>query len=165
MKVHSSRAIPNAVLRKLQLAIMPEDHKESVKEMLPVGKTDVTCQVKCHSSWQIRFISHALLLICILILSGCAYTFVDNDGTKHIIGLAKIDIPPTTKGNLIVGENISVKTIGVSISKIITGGSVSIGYNNDSITTLFSGALILDDNTASHVYSDICKRQNTGGNP
>lgn len=110
-----------------------------------------------------RRLRTVLLLGCLLLPCGCAYTIVDNDGTKHIIGLAKIDIPPQSKQSLVVGESVSVKTFGISISKTIIGGGVSLGYSDEAITTLFGETLIVDEGTAAYIYENMCLDKNKGG--
>lgn len=78
-------------------------------------------------------------------ISACAYTVVDSDGTKHIIGLVSIKIPAAEQKKSFVGDSVSVTSIGLSIYSTPLNSGFAFGYNRESITALRQNAAILSD--------------------
>ena len=99
------------------------------------------------------------LLLYFLILSGCAYQYIDDNGARHTIGFAHIVQKETTgmRKEVLVQQ---VSVIGASILLLPEHSGMSIGYTrNFSVEILkdnVSGEFQLDtDDSSSFIYKDI----------
>jgi hypothetical protein len=88
----------------------------------------------------VRFCTAAAAL---LLLGGCAVSYVDDDGTRHIIGFASIVIPPPDRHEPTAGNIIDLTTIGLSLNDMPDGQSITLGYSRAVTATLKDNALVL----------------------
>ena len=84
-----------------------------------------------------------LALICALLLSGCAVSYVDDDGSRHIIGFANIVIPPADRAMPTAGNVIDLTTVGLSFNDMPDGQSLTLGYSRAVTATLKDNSLVL----------------------
>ena len=87
-------------------------------------------------------ISYTVLMLIIL-LNGCAYSYIDDDGTKHIIGLVNVEIKTLPEEGTYAGKIVDMRTFGITVNKIDEGGSIAIGYNRDVSGYIRDHALVL----------------------
>lgn len=87
----------------------------------------------------------ARLLACVLVgfLSACAYSYVDSDGTRHIIGLVNMRIEPTENSKTFAGEVFDVTSVGVAYHSAADSTSFTIGYSRNVTAALRDNALVL----------------------
>jgi len=75
------------------------------------------------------------LLLLIALSSGCAITYTDAQGAKHVLGLVKLEIKPSAPEQTI-GETVHVQSIGVAVYSTPLNRGVAIGYNRETTTAI-----------------------------
>ena len=75
------------------------------------------------------------LLLLFTICSGCALTYTDAQGAKHVLGLVKLEIKPSAPEQTI-GETVHVQSIGVAVYSTPLNQGVVIGYNREITTVI-----------------------------
>ena len=75
-------------------------------------------------------------IICALLLPGCAYTYLDADGTTHIVGLVAIQIPKENSGFAEAARVVQVTNIGISAVRSDISSSLSLGYNSERVVVI-----------------------------
>lgn len=86
-------------------------------------------------SVHLRHSSILSLLFLTIICSGCAITYIDAHGAKHVLGLVKLEIKPGAPEQN-VGETVHVQTIGVAVYSTPLNQGVVIGYNREITTAI-----------------------------
>ena len=93
-----------------------------------------------------------------LLLAGCAVSYVDDDGTRHVIGFANIVIPPPDRAMPTAGNVIDLTTVGLSLNDMPDGQSLTLGYSRAVTATLKDNSLVLGNPLAieeqSHALID-----------
>lgn len=84
-----------------------------------------------------------LVLLLGLILNGCAYNYIDDEGVKHIIGLVNVEIESPPNNSMYAGKIIDLRSFGISVNNINEGGGFSIGYSRDITGYIKNNALVL----------------------
>jgi hypothetical protein len=69
-----------------------------------------------------------------LALPGCAHTYVDEDGSRHVIGLVWLDLPPPAVAA--GADGLRVRTIGISTLRSPAGSSLVLGYADSDIVVV-----------------------------
>jgi hypothetical protein len=85
----------------------------------------------------------AVASVATLSLGGCAVSYVGDDGSRHIIGFAKIVIPPADSAMPTAGNVIDLTTIGLSLNDMPEGQSLTLGYSRAVTATLKDNSLVL----------------------
>jgi hypothetical protein len=71
----------------------------------------------------------AVLIVWMTVgLQGCALSYDDAAGNRHIIGLVDIAITPS-EGSRLAGDIVEVSTAGISYLSSAQSTSFAIGYN------------------------------------
>ncbi len=91
----------------------------------------------------------ALVLMIATTCSGCAYTHIDTDGTKHIIGLVNIKIKPCDSKEQLAGDSLSITNIGVSIYSTPLDKGFAFGYTQENITALRQDVIVFSGDLQS----------------
>ncbi|MFC1679684.1 hypothetical protein ACFL2T_05690 [Elusimicrobiota bacterium] len=73
---------------------------------------------------------------------GCAFSYVDKDGGRNIIGLAKVRIPPNQHCGDVAGDSIDVTSIGLGGHSTPISTGFSFGYQRDRMTTLYNDSQV-----------------------
>ena len=98
-----------------------------------------------------------------LLLSGCTYTSLDEDGTRHVYALlgkvtiestGAISAPDAGPGNVFVGETVEVTGLGVLIN--VGGGQpgLTLGYGQSRSTLIYPDASVLVDRNGLPVAAE-----------
>jgi len=82
-------------------------------------------------------------------LAGCAHVFVGADGSRNVIGLVWLTLPPASAAPT-AGEAIRTRSLGLTLTLSEVGSAVTLGYSdatlafvrNDSVVT--AAALLMD---------------------
>lgn len=84
-------------------------------------------------------------LICglALISGGCAYSYVDGDGTQHVIGLVSLEIRSTDDSQTLAGNVVDVTSVGVAYLAVPNNTSVTIGYSRTVAATIRNHSFVL----------------------
>lgn len=83
------------------------------------------------------------LLVVVASVAGCAVVYDDANGTKHIIGLANVEIRPPADDRTIAGEVVDVTIIGIAVYNTETHGGVVLGYSQEAIASIRDNALVI----------------------
>jgi len=70
------------------------------------------------------------LLAVFAVLGGCAHVQVDADGTKHIVGLVSMEVPPAGSADANGGTFFRVTSLGLSILRTESETGVALGYHS-----------------------------------
>ena len=121
----------------------------------------------CDQEMRARRRSHRapLVLVCALLLSGCAVSYVDDDGSRHIIGFAKIVIPPADSAMPTAGNVIDLTTVGLSFNDMPEGQSLTLGYSRAVTATLKDHSLVLGNPLAIEEQSHALMEPSTAAVP
>ena len=66
-------------------------------------------------------------------LAGCAHTYVDTDGSRHVIGLVWAKLPPVGAS---AADSLRVRAIGISRTSTPTGSAIVLGYSDSNIVVI-----------------------------
>ncbi len=76
-------------------------------------------------------------------VAGCAVVYTDADGTRHIIGLANVEIRPPADPRTIAGEVVDTTVIGLAIYNTDAQGGFVLGYGRDVSAAIRDNALVI----------------------
>jgi hypothetical protein len=86
--------------------------------------------------------------ICVALLSvlveSCAFTYVDDQGAKHVLGLVNMKIEPLVTADHTVAESVQIQSVGVSIYSTPINRGLALGYNRENLTTVHDNAVVDD---------------------
>jgi hypothetical protein len=80
--------------------------------------------------------------IIVASVAGCALVYTEADGTKHIIGLANVEIRPPADPRTIAGEVVDTTVIGLGIYNTEAEGGFVLGYGRDVSAAIRDNALV-----------------------
>ena len=77
-----------------------------------------------------------LVIFCIelFMTTGCAYQYVDSQGSQHIVGLVNVSIDINETCG--VPNKIEVTTVGLSAVSLPSHGGITLGYSHNSTVIL-----------------------------
>ncbi len=90
-----------------------------------------------------RAVAHLLACVLLGFLGACAFSYVDSDGTRHIIGLVNMRIEPTENSQTFAGEVLDVTSVGLAYHSATGNTSFTIGYSRNVTAALRDNALVL----------------------
>jgi hypothetical protein len=100
-------------------------------------------QVLCLAGTPPRRPSIWLLLIIVTSITSCAVVYDDANGTKHIIGLAKVEIRPPADDRSIAGDVVDVTIIGVGVYNTEVHGGLVLGYSREVSAAIRDNVLVI----------------------
>ena len=74
---------------------------------------------------------------------GCAFTYTDEAGARHTIGLVDIAVKAPANPTTLAGNVVDVTTVGVSLGQMAQGAYITAGYNHETTAVLRDNALVL----------------------
>lgn len=118
-------------------------------------------------SRQRGWMSHltALASVAALSVGGCAVSYVGDDGSRHIIGFARIVIPPPDSAMPTAGNVIDLTTVGLSLNDMPDGQSLTLGYSRAVTATLKDNSLVLGNPLAIEEQSHALTEPSTAAVP
>tara|TARA_Y100000052_G_scaffold5636_1_gene5252 strand:- start:12548 stop:12859 length:312 start_codon:yes stop_codon:yes gene_type:complete len=84
-----------------------------------------------------------VILLFLLIISGCAISYVDVKGQKRIIGLVNLTL--SDKADDQGADKVEVTSIGLLVSSNPVSTGLSVGYTKEVTMKINDNALILMD--------------------
>lgn len=91
-------------------------------------------------------------LLCALILSGCSYSYLDQNGARHVVGLVDMTIAASGDRSSYAGDVVDISGIGVAFSAAPDGWNFSVGYTRETFAGLRDNAMIVDNPLAVRSY-------------
>ena len=73
-------------------------------------------------------------------LAGCAHTYVDDNGSRHVIGLVWAKLPPPLGGT--AADSLRVRAIGLSAATTPVGTALVLGYSDSNIVVVRENQLV-----------------------
>jgi hypothetical protein len=99
---------------------------------------------RCHSVRVVAGVFGVIFVVCGgCSLAGCAYSYVDDAGVRHVIGVVDMEIHDAPEKGAYAGQVIDMRTLGLTVNRSETGSSVSIGYNRDVSGYLKNNSLVI----------------------
>ncbi len=86
-----------------------------------------------------------LAVFIITVLYGCAMTFTDADGSRHIIGLVNMRIKPCGGSDKVGGDSVSLENVGVSVYSSPATRGIAFGYNREDLMTLRNNSFVTSE--------------------
>lgn len=75
------------------------------------------------------------LLLATSLLMGCAHSYVDAEGKRHIVGLVNLTISPAT-AEPAAADWVRLRTIGISLSRSDISSSLDVGYSDNTLAVI-----------------------------
>lgn len=75
-----------------------------------------------------------------LSLAGCAHTYVDEQGSRHVVGLVWAKLPPPAFAA--AADSLRVRAIGISTTKTPAGSAIVFGYSDSNIVVVRDNQLV-----------------------
>lgn len=76
-------------------------------------------------------------------LGGCAYSYVDDQGARHVMGLVDLKLVAADSDDTFAGDVVDLSTFGISFSDNAAGRSFTIGYSREVTGHLRNHALVM----------------------
>src|SRR5207237_2308586 len=84
----------------------------------------------------------SVLTVC----NGCAYTYPNATGAKHIVGLVKVTIKPGDSQEELAGDAVRITGIGVSRYATPLQKGIVLGYHQEDLTALHQNVALFIKN-------------------
>jgi len=74
-------------------------------------------------------VGFATLILAAVTMQGCAHISVDEDGTRHVVGLVSLTLPPVdAQGN--AAEGFRTRSFGVTMTRSEIESGLVVGYSD-----------------------------------
>jgi hypothetical protein len=87
----------------------------------------------------------AILAACVFALPGCAHSYIDADGNRHVLGFVHLVTPRPENDRNIGAESVRVKSIGLSMLASPQRTNFTLGYSDDTLLFLRNNACVFTD--------------------
>ena len=87
-----------------------------------------------------RFLPLLAVIVSIL-CSGCAYSYVADDGSRRLIGLVDMRIQPEADPTY-AGSVVDIRSVGLSMHQNEQGTNLSAGYSREITAVIRNHALV-----------------------
>jgi hypothetical protein len=94
----------------------------------------------------------ALALPGLAWLAGCASSYIDSDGTRHVVGLVHLTLPPSTPEPK-VADWMRVRTVGLAVSRTEIGATFALGYADDTLAAIRNNSCVQLDRLPPHLLA------------
>ena len=81
-----------------------------------------------------------IMSIVALSLAGCAHTYVDEQGFRHMIGLVWAKLPPPAFAT--AADSLRVRAMGISSTNTPAGSAIVLGYSDSNIVVVRDNQLV-----------------------
>lgn len=77
-------------------------------------------------------------------LCGCAHSYIDADGTRHVIGLVHLTLPPSDPAPR-AADWMRTRTVGLALSRMDIGSSLELGYSDNLLAVVRNNSCVSMD--------------------
>lgn len=91
------------------------------------------------------FFSLAGCFLMVISLGGCSYTYMDSNGSMHVIGLVDMSFEEEGGEDQVAGNSVGITTLGLSIFSTPLHTGFALGYNQENLTSLRQNVAIYPD--------------------
>ena len=88
-------------------------------------------------------------MLAAVLLPGCSYSYVDAQGTHHVIGLVSLELRAYKDNETIAGAVADIRAIGLSVHSDPESTNVTFGYSRIVSGHLRNNVLVLGDPVAA----------------
>lgn len=81
-------------------------------------------------------VAATLIGLATIACGGCAYSYVDEQGATHAIGLMSVVVHRPPQDGPIAGDVVGITTIGVAAGSNAQGGYLALGYSRQTTAAL-----------------------------
>ena len=76
--------------------------------------------------------------------AGCAYSYVDSNNVRHVVGLVDVTIPSTVPESAgPAASAVSITSVGLHVySGTVNGGGIVLGYGKETVLLMENNACI-----------------------
>jgi hypothetical protein len=101
-----------------------------------------------------------LALFCALacLLSACSYSYVDEDGARHVFGLVYLEIEPTEDNETLAGSVFDITSVGVAYHSTHESSSFTVGYSR-SVTAGLRNHVLVKGNPLTALEANASNQQ------
>lgn len=85
-------------------------------------------------------------------LCGCAHSYIDADGTRHVIGLVHLTLPPPDAAAR-AGDWMRARTFGLALSRTDIGGALELGYSDNTLAVVRNNSCVQIDALPTRISS------------
>lgn len=82
------------------------------------------------------------LVAFVVVLAGCAHTYVDSDGNTHVVGMVHVVMPKSPDAGEVSVQSLQVRSFGLSLLSAVERTSLTFGYNDDTLVLLRGNACV-----------------------
>ena len=90
-----------------------------------------------------RMTWNSVLIVISTAVSGCAVSYDDSLGHRHVLGLVDMSVIPAAGNDTLAGNVISLKSLGLHMSHHDGQTMIGLGYTNESTAGIRDNALVL----------------------
>lgn len=89
--------------------------------------------------------SWILILVVAFTCQGCALSYIDSDGNRHVVGLVDVSIQSPRSSQTFAGDVVEIIAVGASVGQTAQGGYITLGYSREASAALRDNALVIGD--------------------
>lgn len=82
-------------------------------------------------------------------LAGCAVSYDDSLGHRHVIGFVDMSVVPVPQGGTLAGNVIAIKSLGAFVSTDQNQTVVGLGYTSESTAAIQDNSMVLGNPNAA----------------
>lgn len=111
----------------------------------------------------------AWLVPLVLLLQGCAHSWVDEHNVRHVVGFFSVEVIPAPPGPSAAGQTIRVRSVGLSVTTADIGSAIVLGYQDTALTAIRNHSLVrlpqasLNDPPHAPHHEATCLRPDSAG--
>lgn len=83
----------------------------------------------------------ALAALAATALAGCAHSYIDTDGNRHVIGLVHLTLPPSNAAPR-AADWMRTRTVGLALSRMDIGSSLELGYSDNLLAVVRNNSCV-----------------------
>ncbi len=91
----------------------------------------------------------ALIAALAIGLCGCAFTYTDASGDRHVIGLVDMTVRAPAAPATLAGDVVEIISLGLSLGQNAQGGYLTAGFNRQTTAALRDNALVIGNPIAA----------------
>ena len=84
------------------------------------------------------------LALMTALVESCAFTYVDDQGATHVLGLVNMKIAPPITTAYTVAESVQIQSVGLSIYSTPINRGLALGYNREHLASVHDNAAVGD---------------------
>jgi len=95
-----------------------------------------------------------VVALVVVLPAGCAASWVDEAGVRHVVGLVNLEIRPNEGLPLVAGSVVEIESLGLGIHSGEAGTSITVGYHAETTALLRNDVVVLGDPRAALIRND-----------